>query len=130
MTTTNNYDGQIAGVELTYGELTMIKLEELLGNFYGPQRDAMPVTAEFWEWRKENRNRAVILNKAGIVLTKTENQYGHIVWTVDLTKVSADSLDEARDERVKWNRTEKELQERARVYMRQCEAVRRARFGQ
>lgn len=107
-------------VELTYGELTMLKLEKLLGDFYCPQRKAMPVGCDFWDWRKENKARANVLNKAGLVLNYTEDQYGRKNWTADLTAVTADSLDEARDGHIAWKRTEAELKERARLYMRQC----------
>lgn len=117
-------------VQLTYGELTMIELEKLLGDFYGPQRNAMPVGSDFWEWRKENKSRASVLNKAGLVLNKTEDKYGHSVWTADLTNVSADSLDEARDANIQWKRTEKELKERARLYLRQCDQMKYLPGGQ
>jgi hypothetical protein len=115
-------------VELTYGELTMIKLAELLGET--APRNAMPVSADFWDWRKENKSRASVLNKAGLALNKTEDTYGRSVWTADLTAVNADSLDEARDNNIKWKRTEKEIAERARIYLRQCDRMKYAPGGQ
>src|SRR5690242_14404173 len=87
----NNSENENEPICLTYGELVMIKLEELLGDFYGPQRSSMPVTQDFWEWRKENKDRPKVLNKAGLVLNKGEDQYGHAVWTADLTNLSADT---------------------------------------
>jgi len=117
-------------IELSYGELTMIKLEELLGDVYGPNRQALSVDSDFWDWRKENKSRAGVLNKAGLVLNKTEDQYGHSRWTADMSAVTADTLDEARDARIAWNRTEKELKERARLYLRQCDRMKYLPGGQ
>ena len=68
-----NENDVVEEIQLSYGELTMIKLEELLGDVYGNERAALPVGADFWDWRKENKTRAVVLNKAGLVLNKTED---------------------------------------------------------
>lgn len=124
-------------IELTYGELTMIKLEELLGCAGDEDRSALPVGADFWEWRKENAKRGEVLNKAGLVLNREvtgtfkigKKTVEQTRWTANMTKVTADTLDEAIDGVRAWTRTEKELKERARVYMRQCEAVRQSEFG-
>lgn len=116
-----------ATIELSYGERTMLKLEGFFGCFEMPQaeRKNLPVPAEFWEWRKENKLRAGVLNKAGVVLDKLE-----IGWVATLSEVTADTLDEARDARNAWIRTEKELKERARIYMRQCERAKYLPGGQ
>lgn len=121
----NTNEVQDIAALMSYGELTMIKLEEFFGCAEKPyaERKSLPVPAEFWDWRKENKNRPTVLNKAGLVLDRSENQYGRAVWTADLSAVTADTLDEARDERIKWNRTEKELKERARLYLRQCDRM-------
>jgi hypothetical protein len=125
-----NAEIQTEDIQLTYGELTMIKLEELLGDIYGDNRAALPVGSDFWDWRKENKARAEVLNKAGLVLNKTEDKYGRNVWTADTSKVTADTLDEARDNRIAWKRTEKELKDRANRYMRQCERAKYQHGGQ
>ena len=119
-------------VELSYGELTMIRLQEFFGCVENARTEwkNLPVPSEFWDWRKENKSRPIVLNKAGLVLNKGEDAYGHTVWTCDLTAVTADTLDEARDARVQWNRTEKEIAERARLYMRQCDRAKYLPGGQ
>lgn len=121
---------QQAEIKLSYGELTMIKLEELLGDVYGEKRTELPVGGDFWEWRKENKSRAAVLNKAGLILNKGENEYGHTRWFADMSKVNADTLDEARSNAIAWKRTEKELKERARLYMRQCDRAKYLPGGQ
>ena len=47
-----------------------------------------------------------------------------------MSKVTADTLDEARDSAIAWKRTEKELTERARIYMRQCDRAKYLPGGQ
>lgn len=120
------------GIELSYGELTMIKLEGFFQCCETPyaERKNLSVPTEFWAWRKENKSRQTVLNKAGLALNRNEDKYGHAVWTADLTNISADTLDEARDANVRWKRTEKEIKERARLYMRQCERMKYLPGGQ
>lgn len=114
-------------LQMSYGELTMLKLEEFFGcsEIANAQRSNLRVPGDFWDWRKENKTRAGVLNKAGLSLDKTEKG-----WVADLSAVTADTLDEARDARIAWNRTEKELKERARLYMRQCDRLKYLPGGQ
>jgi hypothetical protein len=112
-------------IQLSYGELTMLKLEELLGEIYSANRNSLPVGSYFWDWRKENKARAGVLNKAGLVLNKTEAG-----WRADMSAVTADTLDKARDDRIQWKRTEVELKERANRYMRQNDHARYLPGGQ
>lgn len=125
-------------IELTYGELTMIKLEKLLGCTNDEDRSALVVGADFWEWRKESAKRAEVLNKAGLELLREvigtfkigKKTIERTRWTANMTKVSADSLDEVVDDVQAWARTEKELKDLANIHMRKCETVRHAEFGQ
>lgn len=120
-----NSTNTVEEIQLSYGELTMIKLEELLGNIYGVNRNALPITCDFWDWRKENKARREVLNKAGLVLNKIGEN-----WLADMSAVTADTLDEARDSRIQWKRTEAELRARSIRYLRQCDAAKYAPGGQ
>ncbi|HEV2350814.1 MAG TPA: hypothetical protein VG028_13315 [Terriglobia bacterium] len=113
--------------DFTYGELTMVKLEEFFGCADKPyaERKDLPVPTKFWDWRNENKSRSRVLRQAGVSLYKAEGG-----WQVDLTTVSADTLDNALDASRQWKRTEKELKERARIYLRQCDRMKRQPGGQ
>jgi len=126
-------------LELTYGEQTMILLEEFFGCAEMPYADRknLAVPTAFWDWRKEAAKRAEVLNKAGLELVREVTDSFKIgkktvertSWTANLDKVTADTLDEAVDRVRAWNRTEKELKERARIYLRQCDAANRRERG-
>ena len=110
-------------IELSYGELTILKLREFFGDDFSKKDIRIP--SDFWEWRRENKARPEVLNKAGLVLDKTS-----VGWVADLTQVTADSLDNARQNRIEWKRTEAELKDRANRYMRQCERAKYQHGGQ
>lgn len=127
MTTNTTETAVEQEIKLTYGERTMLTLEEFFncGNTPYAARTGLPIPSEFWEWRKENKLRAGVLNKAGVSLCKTDAG-----WVADLSAVSADTLDEARDNGIKWQRTEKELNDRANLYLRQCDRIKYQPGGQ
>lgn len=119
-------DSGIASL-MTWGELTMIKLEEMFRCDALPyaERKDLPVPVEFWVWREEKKHRSLILNKAGLVLNRM--QFG---WTADLSAVTPDTLDESREGVVERKRTEAEFRDRARLYLRHCERSKYAPGGQ
>src|SRR5688572_4497644 len=106
-------------IKLTYGERTFMRLEELLDcqselvENQTKNRARLPVPTEFWDWRKENKDRARVLSQAGLLLWREDDQYGRGQWFADLTKVDPDTLDEARDGNIERRRSEKEWKERA-----------------
>lgn len=108
--------------EPTYGQTTLAKLNEML---VGTDKANLTPTADFWAWRKENEARARVLNEAGLQLSKTDAG-----WTADMTKVTVESLDEARANAVQRARDSKDFAARSNAYMRSCDrANRRARWG-
>lgn len=111
---------EIIEVELSYGEKTLLKLREFF-----PLHGENKVPSDFWEWRKENKLRANVLNKAGLELDKLETGF-----VANMSKVCADSLDNAREGVNSWKRAEKEIAERAHIYLRQCDAMKYAPGGQ
>lgn len=105
----------------SYGETTLAKLNELL---VGRDRANLSCTAEFWEWRKENENRARVLNAAGLELSKDKNG-----WTADMTKVTVESLDEAVAEYRRRAESQSEFAARSNAYLRSCDRARRRERG-
>ena len=96
---------------MSYGELTMIKLEEFFGCADKPyaERKDLPVPSELWDWRKENKSRSSVLNQAGVWLYKAESG-----WQADLTTVTAGTHDNRGQGHRTWQLTGRELEARAR----------------
>lgn len=95
---------------MSYGKETLEKLNNF---FIGTDRANLTVAGDFWAWRKENPHRAQVLNAAGLSLNKTP-----LGWKADLTRVSAETLDEAVAQFRERQAEAPYRREKARVYLR------------
>lgn len=104
--------------EPTYGQEILAKLNELLS---GNDKTNLTCTPDFWDWRKEFEARVKILNRAGLRLAKDSSGQ----WRADLSTVTAEKLDEAREYQAGQKERDRELKEMERRTLRAGDRARR-----